>query len=84
MQGPLDVSTLFKGHALDDVALFLRWLYSPQLATPAALGADSGALAPVLRLAHKLGAQGLIRRLTHFWTSGEFREQGTLWGRGSL
>ena len=49
------------------VALLLHWLYAPQLATPAELEAARGRLDPVLRLAHKLGAQGLLAKLSRWW-----------------
>lgn len=79
-QGPLDLSLLFSGHTLHTVTLCLRWLYSPHLATHAALEMERASVLPVFRLAHKLGAEGLLRRVSQYWAGEEESSVCPLWG----
>lgn len=66
-QGTLDLSPLFSGHTLHDVTLFLRWAYSPQLASHEELQAECASLPAVLQLAHKLDTPALLHKLPQYW-----------------
>ena len=61
------MSLLFSGHTELEVALLLRWMYSPQLASVGALADHHTSLPAVMRLADKLGAAGLVQTLSKYY-----------------
>jgi hypothetical protein len=68
LQAPVELSSAFAGCSVAPVAAFLRFLYSPDHATLASLRAvhaagDGALLAAVARLAHRLDAAGLLRKI---------------------
>lgn len=68
MQPPVELSSAFAGCGLAPVATFLHFVYAPDHATPASLravhaSADSELLSGVARLAHRLDAGGLLRKI---------------------
>ena len=69
-----ELTSAFSGHSLAEVACFLSLLYTPDLATPAALAdlhiGDGGLLRALVRLAHRLDVAGLLGKCERYLQGG--------------
>lgn len=76
-QGPTELSLAFEGCTLRQVSVFLRFVYSPDHATPGSLrdvhSAAGGLLAAVAGLAHRLDAGGLLVKIEGYLKGGAGR-----------